>query len=155
MWGIESKLMGSETYLRSSFEAGMAQDYPFTLEDLEASSYEEKAAFQWMVCNQRIHDDMAGREGYRMVIYEELCQELESTTRQLFDFAGLSWDAQSQRFVRHLESSEAHDASYFNVVRPPLAALDKWRDQLSSEQIARIERIVCHAELGRRFFNAT
>ncbi len=108
-----------------------------------------------MVCNQRIHDDMAGREGYRMVIYEEFCQELESTTRQLFDSAGLSWDAQSQRFVRHLQSSEAHDASYFEVVRPPLAALDKWRDRLSSEQIARIERIVCHAELGRRFFDAT
>ncbi len=130
----------------------MAEGYPFTLEDLEASSYEERATFHWMVCNQRIHDDMAGREGYRMVIYEELCQELESTTRQLFDFAGLSWDAQSQRFVRHLESSEARDASYFEVVRPPLAALDKWRDRLSSEQIARIERIVCHAELGRRFF---
>ncbi len=108
-----------------------------------------------MVCNQRIHDDMAGREGYRMVIYEELCQELESTTRQLFDFAGLSWDAQSQRFARLLESSEARDASYFEVVRPPLAALDKWRDQLSIEQIERIERIVCHAKLGRRFLNAT
>ncbi len=89
------------------------------------------------------------------MIYEELCQELESTTRQLFDFAGLSWDAQSQRFVRRLESSAAHDASYFEVVRPPLAALDKWRDQLSNEQTARIERIVCHAELGRRFFEGT
>ena len=77
--------------------------------------------FEWIVCNQRIHDDMAGRKGYRMVSYEELCQERESTKRQLFDFAGLSWDTQSQRFVRHLESSEAHDA----VVRPPLAALDK------------------------------
>ncbi len=41
------------------------------------------------------------------------------------------------------------------VVRPRLAALDKWRDRLSSEQIARIEGIVCHAELGRRFFDAT
>ncbi len=87
-----------------------------------------------------------------MVIYEELCQELESTTRQLFDFAGLSWHAQSQRFDRHLQSSAARDASYLEVVRPPLAALDKWRDQLSSEQIVRIERNVCHAELGRRFF---
>jgi hypothetical protein len=94
---------------------------------------------------------MARREGYRMVIYEEFCQELESTPRQLFDFAGPSWDAPSQRFVRHLESSEARDASYFEVVRPPLAALDKWRDQLMSEQTARIEHIVCHAELGRRF----
>ncbi len=41
VWGIESELMGSVTYLRSSFEAGMAEDYPFTLEDLESSSYEE------------------------------------------------------------------------------------------------------------------
>ncbi len=86
------------------------------------------------------------------MIYEELCQELESTTRQPFDFAGLSWDAQTQRFVRHLESSEARDASYFEVARSPLAALDKWRDQLSSQQSARIERVVYHAELGRRFF---
>ena len=95
---------------------------------------------------------MAGRDGYRMVIYGDLCQELESTTRQIFDFAGLSWNAQTQRFVRHLESREARDASYFEVVRSPLAALGKWRDQLSSEQITRIERSVCHAEIGRRFF---
>ncbi len=153
--GIASNLMGSETYLCPPFEAGMAEGCPFTLEDLEASSYEERAAFQWMVCDQRIHNDMAGREGYRMVIYEELCPELESTTRQLFDFAGLSWDAQSRRFVRHLELSEARDASYFEAVRPPLAALDKWPDRLSIEQIARIERNVCHAELGRRFFEGT
>ncbi len=89
------------------------------------------------------------------MIYEELCQELEFTTRQLFDFAGLSWDAQTQRFIRHLESSEARDPSYFEVVCSPLAALDKWRERLSSEQITRIERIVSHAAFGRRFLNAT
>ncbi len=151
--GFESGMLGSPvTYLRSLFDAGMAEGYPFTLEDLEAKSYEERAAFGWMACNQRIQDDMAGRKGYRLVVYEDLCQELESTTRQLFDFAGLSWDAQSLRFVRHLESSEVRDASYFEVVRSPLAALGKWRDRLSSEQITSIERIVCHAEIGRRFF---
>ena len=52
-------------------------------------------------------------------------------------------------------ATEARDVSYFEVVRSPLSAMDKWRDQLLSEQIARIERIVCHAELGRRFLNAT
>ncbi len=44
--GIASNLMGSETYLCPPFEAGMAEGYPVTLEDLEASSYEERTAFQ-------------------------------------------------------------------------------------------------------------
>lgn len=153
--GIKNRLMGSETYLRSLFDAGMSEGYPFTFEDLEARSYEERAAFQWMVCNQRIHDDMVGREGYRMVIYEELCQDVETSTRQLFDFAGLSWNAQSQRFIGQLKSSEVRDAGYFDIMRPPQTALDKWLSQLSSDQIERIKHMVCHTELGRHFFGAT
>lgn len=153
--GIESKLMDSQTYLRPVFEAGMAEGYPFSLEELEARSYEEKAAFLWMACNQRIHDDMAGRAGYQMVIYENLCRDLEATTRQLFDFAGLSWDPQTLRFIQQLEAKDAQDVGYFDVQRSPLASLDKWRDQLSQDQIARIEKIVCHAEIGRQFFNGS
>jgi len=47
------------------------------------------------------------------------------------------------------------DTGHFEGARPPLAALDKWGDRLSIEQIAKIERIACHAELGRRFFIAS
>lgn len=152
--GIESNLMQSKTYLRQPFEAGMAEGYPFTLEQMEASSYEEQSAFLWMICNQRIHDDMAGRPGYRLVLYEDLCRELEPTTKSLFEFAGLSWSDQTQGFIRQLESTDAGETGYFNVQRSPLASLDKWRKNLSSEQIAKVERIVSHAEVGRRFFQA-
>ena len=149
--GIQSKLMASKTYLRPPFEAGMAEGFPFSLEELEASSYEEKAAFLWMICNQRIHDDMAGREGYCMVSYDDLCRDLMPTTRRLFDFAGLSWNGQTERFIRDLESRDPGEEGYFNVLRAPLAAVDKWRQQLTSEQIGRIERVVNHSEIGRRF----
>ncbi|MGF1630400.1 MAG: sulfotransferase [Kiloniellaceae bacterium] len=151
--GIQSNLMGSKTYLRPPFEAGMAEGYPFSLEQLEASSYEEKAAFLWMICNQRIHDYMKGREGYRMVFYEDLCRELEPTTRRLFEFAGLSWDPQAEGFIHDLESQDSRETGYFNVMRAPLTALDKWREQLSNEQVERIEGVVRHSELGRRFLN--
>ena len=149
--GIQSKLMASKTYLRPPFEAGMAEGYPFSLEKLESSSYEEKAAFLWMICNQRIHDDMVGREGYCMVFYEDLCRELASTTSRLFDFAGLSWNTQTEHFIRNLESRDSGEAGYFDVLRAPLTALDKWRQQLTGEQIDRIERVVSHSEIGRRF----
>jgi hypothetical protein len=149
--GIQSKLLGATTYLRPPFEAGMAEGFPFSLEELEASSYEEKTAFLWMVCNQTIHDDMAEREGYFMVFYDELCRDLAPTTRRLFDFAGLSWNAQTERFIRDLESRAPGEAGYFNVLRAPLTAVDKWRQQLTSEQIGKIERVVSHSEIGRRF----
>ena len=152
--GIESKLMQAKAYLRPAFQAGMAEGYPFSLEELEASSFEEQSVFLWMICNQRILDDMAGKAGYRLVVYEELCRNLEGNTRQLLDFAGLSWSAQTERFIRQLEATETGKAGYFDVRRAPLDSLDKWRDQLSPEQIAKIERIVCHAEVGRRFFEA-
>jgi hypothetical protein len=83
---------------------------------------------------------------------EIFCRHLGSTTRALFDFAGPSWDAQAEDFRRNLESRDAGKAGYFNILRPPLASLDKWRERLSAEQIAKIERIVRHSALGRRYF---
>jgi len=149
--GIESRRMASTTYLRPPFEAGMAEGFPFSLEELEASGSEEKAAFLWMICNQQIHDEMAGREGYCMVLYDDLCRALEPNARRLFDFAGLSWNDQTMRFIDELESTAPREAGYFNVLRAPLTAVDKWRQQLTGDQIERIERVVSHSDIGRRF----
>lgn len=153
--GIEKNLMSAAVYLRQPFETGMVENYPFTLEELEASSYEEKAAFSWMVCNQRIYDDLHGRESYRAVIYEDLCLALEPSTRGILRFAGLSWNEQTQHFISELEASEEDQAGYFNVVRSPASALDKWRDQLSTEQVGRIERVISHSKIGRNFLEGT
>ena len=150
--GIERNLMTADTFLRPPFEAGMAANYPFTLDEIESCSYEERIAFLWMICNQWIHDEMADHPGYQLVVYEDLCQDLTATTRRLFDFIGLSFDAQSQDFLAQLEATEAGDAHYFDVVRSPKASLYKWREQLSADQIERIERMVCHSAIGRRFF---
>lgn len=151
--GIEKKLMDSTVYLRPPFEAGMAEGFDFSLEELEASSYEEKVAFSWMICNQRIYESMKGRENYRVVIYEDLCQKLEPIARQVFEFSGLSWHLQTEGFIANLLHRDGSDAGYFNVLRSPLTAVDKWRHQLTAEQVTRIERIVCHSEVGRWFFD--
>lgn len=153
--GIDQNLMSSAVYLRPLFEAGFAENYSFTLEDLEAASYEEKAAFFWMACNQRIYDGLRGRGSYRPVIYEELCSALAPTMNSLFRFAGLDWNEQSARFADALEASDRQQADYFNVVRSPASAMNKWRDQLSTEQIERIEAVVSHSEIGRHFIKGT
>jgi hypothetical protein len=84
---------------------------------------------------------------------ETFCRNLGEAKRALFDFAGLSWDPRIQDSIRNLESQDACKAGYSSIMRPRLASLDKWRGQLSGEQIAKIENIVCHSVLGRRFFD--
>jgi hypothetical protein len=153
--GIEMKLMSSTVYLRPPFEAGMAEGYPFSLEELEARSYEERAAFFWMICNQYILDSMRQHANYRPVVYERLCSSLEPALRGIFDFAGLAWNSQTATFVHHLMHQEGQEAGYFHVMRSPASAVDKWREQLSPEQIGRIERIVAHSEVGRRFLEGS
>lgn len=153
--GIEKKLMGSTVYLRPAFEAGMAEGYPFTLEDLETRSYEERAAFFWMICNQYILDSMRQQPNYRPVIYERLCRELEPRLHAIFDFTGLDWNSQTDGFVHHLLNHKGHEAGYFHVMRSPISAIDKWRERLSGEQIRKIEDIVSHSEVGRHFLEDT
>jgi hypothetical protein len=151
MRGIQQNLMSEITYLRPPFEAGMAEGYSRTLNELEAASYEERAAFLWMLCNQRIHDDMADNDRYRMVSYDDICRNLEPETRRLFEFAGLDWHTQTERFIHDLQVQGSSEAGYFNVMRSPLTAVDKWRQQLTRDQIARIEDVVRESEVGRRF----
>lgn len=150
--GIESNLMTAGTYLHSIFDTWETDDYPLTLQEMETRSFEEQLAFQWMVCNQCVVDEMSGRDRYRLVIYEELCRDLAEKTRSLFAFAGLSFDEQTERFLARLDAMEGRDSRYFDVMRPPKASLYKWREQLSAEQIENIRKIVCHSEIGRRFF---
>lgn len=150
--GIELNLMSNEVYYRTAFEAGMVTDYPFTLKDIEGCSFEEKVAFGWMICNQRISDDMTGQDNYLQLRYEDLCRDMTGVTKQLFEFVDLTFDQQTQEFLAHLDASDAGSGHYFDVIRSPKGSIDKWRRGLSSQQIDRVERMVSFSAIGRDFF---
>lgn len=150
--GIHKGVMGARNYIDSLFDAGYGDGYGWSREALKAASFEEQATFEWMAVNQRVYTEMRGSPRYRLVHYEHLCQRLEATARELFADAGLSWEPQSQAFIRSLEAAPAEGAGYFGVVRPPTSALARWREELGAEQVRRIEETARRCELGRMYF---
>lgn len=90
---------------------------------------------------------MNGSTRYKVVIYENLCQQVGSGTRDVFAFADLEWNAQTERFIRRLETSHRHAARYFSVIRSPLSGTNAWRHELREEQINRIRAICAYARI--------
>lgn len=150
--GIEGGLMPDQVFLSSLSAQPEAARYPFSLEQLKALPYESQLAYQWLMNNQTLHDRLASHPHYRLVVYEDLCRDLKPQTAALFDFAGLDWDPQTDAFISRLNAQDTGDKKYFEIVRSPVASLDKWRDQLSDEQQDNVRSVVRHGDLMAQCF---
>ena len=99
-----------------------------------------------MICNDKVSLDMDGNDAYCPVIYENLCEELDTELPRLFDHAGLSWDSQTDNFIETLKGKGPGYASYFSVIRHPTLATEQWKAELDGAQIDRVFSIVEHAQ---------
>ena len=64
----------------------------------------------------------------------------------MFDFTGLDWNAQTERFLRQSTASE--DASYYSVYKDPLRAAMRWREELAPDAVERIMAVVARSPLA-------
>jgi sulfotransferase family protein len=110
----------------------------------------EQLGWGWALWNQTLLDDFGGAERARIIRYEDLAANPEQVTRELFAFAGLSWDPQTAAFLQTSTSANQAD-SYFRVVRDPAVAASKWRTGLSPEDQDRILGIAEQVPAGRLF----
>ena len=145
--GIAKGLLQPALFLDSVLSMEEAGRYPFSRDDLTRASFEEQLAYQWMVLNDKVLTDMSGSSRYKVVIYEDLCRDTRVGIRNLFAFAGLAWHAQTEKFIRALETSGKKAAGYFSVMRSPVSGVDAWRRELRPEQIDRIRAICAHARI--------
>jgi hypothetical protein len=99
--------------------------------------------------NEKAVTDLEGLENWMIVRYEDLAREPVRTTKQLFEFAGLGWNPQTEDFIRRTVSSE--DEGYFSLFKDPSKSAFKWREELSDTDIERIMRILESSILGRLF----
>lgn len=149
--GARQKLMNPEIYFDALYGMEHTEKYGLAREDMEARTFEEQAAFQWMVANDKVLGDMQDMNRYQMVRYEDLCLNTGEVIGELFDFCGLEANPQTYAFTQQLESTEAADASYFSVMRSPKKGVFSWKQELSTEQIERISDIVSRSSVGMEY----
>lgn len=116
---------------------------------LERCTPVELMAWDWVITNQKSHDDLEGRPNARIVHYGDLVADPQRRARSLFAFAELPWHAACERFIQRSISYRGPDR-YFQVLRDGAHSLSKWRGVLSPDDQSRILDIVGQAPIGRR-----
>jgi hypothetical protein len=117
------------------------------LDAIQRLTPEEQATWSWMLTQEKILADVAGSERVLTVRYEDVCAQPIELTRRMFEFAGLDWQPQTEKFV--LASTQTGDADYYSVFKNPQASVERWRSELSPDVIERVQRILRGSPLHR------
>jgi len=149
--GIKLSLLGSNTFMAPISRMPEAKKRGLTLDYLERLSIEEQLACQWMIQNEKTIKDMEGEDNYKLVIYDELCQDPMRVTKGLFKFTGLDWNAQTEEFIRRCQNANDGNKGYFQIIRNPAKAAFQWKKELDQSQISRIVDFVADSAPGRIF----
>ena len=107
-----------------------------------------KLAWCWVAFNEPAVEAFSPLSNARVVIYEALCRQPESLSRELFAFAGLDWHPQTAAF---LQTSTQHDrpSGYFDVFRATSLVADRWRQSMSQADQDAVRSVVSTSPLGR------
>ncbi len=161
--GVAASLFRGEAGAR--FSAGPASDdYGFfellaeteparrrglTLPAFRDMSAIQRIAWRWALLNEKAMDDVRGSDRCRVMRYEDLCANPAAVAKDLFQFVGLSWDGQTERF---LQASTTHGQSdYYSVFKDSLDSAYRWKKDLPGEVIEAVLNTVSDTAPGRLY----
>ena len=108
----------------------------------------EQLAWQWVVRNEMLLDDLDGAANATVLRYDDLCADPEAEARRLFGFAGLPWHPQTAAFLAASTSGNGAQG-YYSVFRDPATSLHRWRSRLGETDQRRIGAILRRSPLAR------
>jgi hypothetical protein len=123
-----------------------------TLQRLMSMPVVERLAWEWLIYNEKALGDLSGRPAAEVVRYPDLAENAVQIAKYIFAFAGISWHAQTERFV-HASQHSRTGYRYYGVFRDAAFKddLDRWLQVLSADQIRSIFDIVADSRPGRLF----
>lgn len=90
---------------------------------------EESELWYWRYSAEKIHAAGEGRPNYKLIVYEDLHGDFLRTAQEVYEFCGVPWDGDTETRVMDGRS-------------PLEGKKTGWRDKLSSEQVALVERVL-------------
>jgi hypothetical protein len=137
--------VGSPVELQVTAE--FAADHGVTPDAFAALPDAAKFAWAWRAFNEPAVRGLSTRPNAKIVIYEDLCNETEAVTRDLFTFAGLEWNNQTAAFIG--QSTQATRGSgYYDVFRATSEVVDQWRRVMSPADQEVVQAVVARSPLA-------
>lgn len=109
------------------------------LDDIKQLTPEERLAWHWVLTQEKVLADVECCERVLTVRFEDVCAMPIVMTRRMFEFTGLDWQPQTERFVR--ASTGVTNTDYYSVFKSSQESADRWRAELEPEVIERILKI--------------
>lgn len=149
--GMQLKLMLGGMFLNDMAARPEAQRYGFTLQRLQAMTFEEQMAAMWVIHNDRAMADLTDDPNYRLVVYEDLCRRPFEVAKDLLLFCGLPWSDATDAFLHQCVDHRGDNERYFQIIRSPIKAAIKWQQELTADQIERVMRVVAPTRPGELY----
>ena len=127
-------------------DTATARQHGLTQASLKRMHPVERLAWRWVLFNAKAMQDIEGEPNCMTLRYEDVCRDPLGIAKQLFDFTQLQWNSQTEKFVS--QSTSKNDGRYYGVVKDPLKASSKWKDELAAADIDRIFSIVSATQPG-------
>ena len=86
------------------------------------------------------------------ILYEDICAAPLEQSRRMFNFALLDWNKQTESFVRRSVSVRRNE--YYTAFRDPSIAANRWRCNVSAEDLRVVESIMRQSKLGKMFLSS-
>lgn len=127
-------------------DAPHAKIYGLTKGKLSALPLVEQLSWNWAILNENALKDLSDFSNVRLLQYEKFAHDPLTHTKGLFDFSGLPWDQQTEKFIHR--SQTGRHGGYYSVYRGPDEAVNRWHTQLTEDQQKRIMAIVATTSLA-------
>jgi hypothetical protein len=148
MRGIELGKLAATPFSEAA-KSNEAERLGLRIEQYSSLSTVEQLAWQWAFSNEIMAQNIAGLNNVKVIGYEDLAADPSNVARHLIEFAGLSWNAEVERFIRN--STQHNGTRFYSLKRNPLQAANRWRETLSADDQHRISAMVSRVSIGRTF----
>ena len=136
-----------DTYLEHLESQCAFQSYAEKIEYCKGKSIEYRLALYWLINNEIILKQFAGIENTEVVLYENLAQNPGEEIKKLFEFAGLTFDAQVADYIRKSSSRSVKRVGVVNTNRISSEYYRQWQSQVSESLRQAVLDITDESEL--------
>ena len=131
-----------------------------TLDHLAKLHSVERMTWIWVLTNEKALADSRDMNRCTVVRYEDVCADPIRYTKQLFRFAGLSWNDQTATFIEQstlgakptrFDRITQNAGRYYGVFKDPVRSATKWKTEMTPDDIERVYSVLRQSDLIRQY----
>jgi len=148
--GMQAGKFAADQVPESLVELGPARRRGLTIGQFRELPLAVQIAWDWLTVNEIATDGISGCTNARIVRYREIVEAPEPTLRGLFDFAGLPWVEETEKFIRTSRNANTR-GRYYGVYRNRdfEQHAESWEDVVGTEEARQICDLVKDSVPGR------